>query len=149
MKKHMALFMTLVLFCGTLALTGCANLDEAKKLQKYDLGVDSVPSINSVVGEREVTKASSGKENDNPYAEHTYTSASVQDDLAAYLEKLETDGWRRTLGFNLKRGEGTSGKARLESKSMNSGKILVMDIKYDQNGYTIKVTKKKGTFTPE
>ena len=141
--------MTLVLFCGTLALTGCANLDEAKKLQKYDLGVDSVPSINSVVGEREVTKASSGKENDNPYAEHTYTSASVQDDLAAYLEKLETDGWRRTLGFNLKRGEGTSGKARLESKSMNSGKILVMDIKYDQNGYTIKVTKKKGTFTPE
>ena len=149
MRKLLYIAITLVLFCGTLALTGCANLDEAQKLQKYSLDVDSAPSINSVVGQRDVTKVSSGKENGNPYVKYTYTSDTVKDDLTAYLENLDVTGWRRTLSFDLK---GTSGKVRLESKSMSSmdfKKILVMDIKYGKNGYTIKLTRMKGTFTPE
>lgn len=129
-RKLLYIAMTLVLFCGILALTGCANLDDAKKLQKYSLDVDSEPSINSVVGERDVIKALSGKKNGNPYVKYTYTSDTVKDDLIAYLENLDVNGWRQTLSFDL---EGISGKARLESKSMNSmdfKKILVMDIKY-------------------
>lgn len=146
-RKLHCIAMTLILFCATLALTGCGiSLDDAKKLQEYHLELDHIPSISSVVGEREVTKASSGKENNNPFVKYTYTSDSIKGDLTAYIDNLEANGWKKVLNLELK---GVSGKTRLEAKSMAFEKILVMDINYDKKGYTIKTISKKGIFTPK
>lgn len=121
-------------------MTGCGN---AEKLEAYEIGNDSVASVNSVVGTRTVSGVSSGKNNGSSYKQYSYESQTVTKDLVDYLLKtLVKDGWTPTVDFNL---EEIPGKAQLATKSTEAGKVILMDVSYKQADYTIKITQMKGT----
>lgn len=142
-KTFPSTIIAMALACGLLILTGCGK---AEKLQAYEFDNDSIPSVNSVVGERKVNGVSSGTGTDGAYQEYTYESESVTQDLYDYLlVELYESGWTPTIDFDLNQIPGT---AQMATESVDSGQILLMDVSYEQSGYTIKVTKMEGTITP-
>ncbi|MGI6175669.1 MAG: hypothetical protein ACOYJC_05840 [Christensenellales bacterium] len=126
-----------------LALAGCrAALEDAAKLSEYEIGGESVPSINSVAGEREVIGVESSTSNGVPSKQYTYASASVYDDLWAYVQKLMDEGWLVTQDINLKT---VPGSGQLGRPALEEGQILLLSFTYEDGKYAIKVTKAKGT----
>jgi hypothetical protein len=144
MKK--TIIAVLAVLTLTFALSGCGALKAAGELQAYDFGTDSVATVNSVVGERNVTGASTGTVNGAQYKEYTYESSAVSDDLIAYIidDLVENNGWIALVDFNLNDVPGTG---QIATESKDEGKILIMDIAYESGGYTIKITKTVGTLT--
>lgn len=133
----------LLMFVLVFAFTGCgAALKEAAKLESYALGDESVPSITSVVGEREVTGVESSTNNGIASKQYTYASASVYDDLWAYVQTLMDDGWLVTQDIDLK---DVPGSGQLGKKSAQDGQILLISFSYEDAAYVIKVSKAKGT----
>ncbi|AFV89182.1 MAG: hypothetical protein SOH99_11850 [Acidipropionibacterium acidipropionici] len=140
LRRPASAVLALIMACGALLLAGCSS---AAKLEAYEIGNDSVASVNSVVGTRKVSGVSTGKSNGATYKQYTYESGTVTQDLASYLLKnLAKNGWTPTVDFNL---EQIPGKAQLATKSSEEGKILLMDVDYKDTGYTIKLTQTKGT----
>lgn len=146
MKKALCIILAALLTaaCGV-AVSGCGVLKKAAELQAYDLGSDSVPSVNSVIGGRRVTGVRSGTDTGSMYKEYTYESETVSEDLIAYLIDglLESD-WYALVDFNL---ADIPGAAQLAAESKDSGQIIIMDVTYEQNAYTIRLTKGEGTLT--
>lgn len=63
-KKAYRIVSTLLVLVFALALTVCgAALKNATKMSEYEIGGESIPSITSVVGEREVTGVESSINN--------------------------------------------------------------------------------------
>jgi hypothetical protein len=98
------------------------------------------------VGERKVTGVSTGTDNGAQYKEYTYESSTVSDDLIAYIidDLVESGGWVALVDFNLNDVPGTG---QIATESKDEGKILIMDITYENSGYTIKITKTVGELT--
>ena len=144
MKKVICIALAVSLACMFM-LAGCGLFNNAKKLEAYEFGADSVPTINSVVGERKVYGVSSGKGTGGTYKEYSYESETVTEDLIAYLiEGLLENNWYALADFDLNSLPGT---AQLAAESEDSGQIIIMDVTYEQDGYTIKLTKGEGTLT--
>ena len=138
---HIVSFLLVLVF--VLALSGCgAALEDAAKLDEYDMGGDRIPSVTSVVGEREVTNVSSETNNEVKSIQYTYVSDTVYDDLWAYVQKLMDDGWLVTQDIDLNVVPG-SGQLGMESK--DDGEILLVSFAYEDDQYAIKITKSKGT----
>ena len=146
MKRAFCILLAALLLGGCIALlTGCGALKKAAQLQSYDFGPDSIPSVNSVVGERQVTGVQSGTGGSGIYKEFTYESGTVSEDLIAYLiDDLLAKDWYALVDFNLLELPGT---AQLARESADSGQILIMDVSYEQGSYTIRLTKGEGTLT--
>lgn len=146
MKKTVSILLSALLLLGCmLTFAGCGALKKAAQLSSYDFGADSIPSVNSVVGERKVTGAQTGTGTGGAYKEYTYESASVSEDLIAYLiDDLLANNWYALVDFNL---TSLPGEARLAMQSQDSGQIIIMDVRYEQSGYTIRLTKGEGTLT--
>jgi len=141
MKKTACLTVLLIL---ALALAGCgAALKDAARLEVYDMaGGDEVPSITSVVGEREVTGVKSSVKSGVTTKEFTYVSDTVYDDLLAYITTIMDEGWLETQENEL--GE-VPGSGELAIHSGEEGQVVLVDFTYDDAGYVIKITKGKGT----
>ena len=142
MKKRIHILVCL-LVCAALLLMGCKPvLADASKLANYELGKDLVPSIYSVVGEREVTGIESSAKNGAIKKLYTYASASVFDDLLEYIKALMDEGWVVTEDIDLNI---TPGSGQLALHSVDEGKIVLLNFTYDNDGYTIDLIKDKGT----
>ena len=141
MEKHVCrlafIFMVLLFSC---LLSACARGGaDPSTLGTYRFDKDEVPSITSVVGERTVTGVESEGKNEIPSREYTYQSSSVFDDLSQYVQLLQEQGWTAAgYGYNL---EVSPGSAQFVKESIDEGQILVLYITYEDNQYTIKVTK--------
>ncbi len=144
MKKTTILSMSVVLILVlALALSGCgAALKEAAKLNEYEVGDDNIPSITSVVGEREVTGIESSVDNGISSKKYTYKSTTVYDDLLSYVTALMDQGWRVTKDIDLKI---VPGSGELGKKSADDGEILLVSFSYEESEYVIKIIKAKGT----
>ncbi len=143
MKQARHIISVLLVSALLLVCAGCgAALKEAAKLEAYELGSESVPSITAVVGEREVTGVESSTNNGIASRQYTYASASVYDDLWAYVQALMDDGWLVTQDIDLKT---VPGSGQLGKKSAEDGQILLVSFSYEDAQYAIKVTKAKGT----
>ena len=144
MPKAASHIISIVLILAfALTLAGCgAALKEAAKLSEYEIGGENIPSITSAVGEREVTNVESSTNNGIVSKQYTYVSASVYDDLLAYVKLLMEDGWLVTkdIDLNVVPGSGELGK-----KASEEGRILLISLAYEDGKYAIKVTKGKGT----
>lgn len=145
MKKSVALLSALLVIACMLTFSGCSLLKDAAELQAYDFGSDSIPTINSVVGQRTVTGVETGTVTGGTYKKYTYSSETVSEDLIAYLiNNLLKNGWHALVDFDLNTVPGT---AQIAIESKDAGQIIIMDISYEQGKYTIKLTKGEGTLT--
>lgn len=144
MKKaayHIVSVLSILAF--TLTLAGCeAALKDAAKLDEYNMGDDQIPSITSVVGEREVTGLETSTNNGVKSTQYTYVSDTVYDDLWAYVQKLMDDGWLVTQDIDL---SVVPGSGQLGRNASEEGKILLLSFAYEDGKYAIKVTKAEGT----
>jgi hypothetical protein len=132
----------LLVFALVPALSGCGILADAKKLEQYEMDEDVIPSINSIVGEREVTGVETSTDNGVKVKQYTYASTSVFDDLLQFVTKLREDGWLVTRDIDL---EVVPGTGELGKNSVDEGQIVLVDFSYDESGYTIKISKGEGT----
>ena len=133
----------IVLLTFALAFAGCSALKEAASLEAYDMaGGDEVPSITSVVGEREVTGVKSSVSGGVTTKEYTYVSDTVYDDLLAYVRALMDEGWLVTQDIDL---GVVPGSGELATHSIEEGQVVLVDFTYDEAGYVIKIIKGKGT----
>jgi len=126
-------------------LAGCAMLSDAIKLQEYELGGDTIATVNAVVGERNVTGVSTSQSGESITKTYTYESSSVTEDLTAYLTKLvNSDGFIAIeADIDLEIVPGVA-KVAAESPS-DPGKIIIMQIDYTDTGYTVDITRMSGT----
>ena len=122
--------------CNTLANT----LKEATQLQVYTIGNETIPSINSVVGEREVTNVTTGTGTNGQYKEYTYKSEDVLIDVQKYIDFLQNQNWVVTII----EGTESSGKVQLGIESTESGNILLLTITYSTSSYSVNIAKTKG-----
>jgi len=138
MKKAL---IVIALFALVLVLSSCSALSNAAKLQSYDFGSDSVPSINSIIGSRTVTGASTGTGTDGQYQEYIYNTDSAIADIQSYIDELQNQGWVITKND----GDSNAGTVQIGTESADSGKIIVVTITYTSTSYTLNVTKSVGT----
>ena len=116
----------------------------AEKLEAYEVGGESIPSINSIVGQRSVNGVASGIENGMSYKSYDYKSDSVTEDLVAYVFELrDNHGFIPIVDFNL---DAIPGVGQL-AKEAGDGEIIIVQFDYVSSGYTIKITKGEGTLT--
>lgn len=142
MKRHTGFLLVGIIvlaLAASMALSGCSA---AAKLQEYDFDTDKIPTINSVVGERKVTGVETSTTNGVPQKQYTYESTTVRDDLIAYTSHLLDNGWLVTQDIDY---DVTPGSAQLGKESVDSGKLLVLSIAYQDTHYAIKITKTEGT----
>ena len=123
--------------------------DSAEKLTEYEFGGDKVASINAVIGEtRKVTGVDVGTSvTTSGSAEHKqydYETASMVQDLTTYSLYLRNNGWLVLKDYNLTTG---TGEMQLGIESVDSGKILVMSIAFNEGKYAVRITKLDGTLT--
>ena len=136
--------MLFVVFISALVFSGCgAILTDAAKLTEYEVDGETVPSISSIVGEREVTAVDTETNNGVKSVQYTYKSTSVTDDLIAYLSKLQDEeGWLVTEDYDLTTVPGT---AQMGKASEDEGQILILSVAYEDEAYAIKISKLEGT----
>jgi hypothetical protein len=115
---------------------------QTEQQNNYMLGDESVPSIESVVGSREMSSNFSfGFDSSGSYLAVNYLSASVFADLQAYIEALIDSGWSATEMS----GNDTDGVIQLATDSSQEGKVLAMTAEYTTGAYSIKVQITDGT----
>ena len=142
MKKIKVVLITVAICVLALVLGACSVLDDAAKLQSYDFDNDSVPSINSVIGDRDVTASKKGTGTDGVYQEYTYKTDNPVADIQTYINKLQTQGWVITV---LEDNGGSSGTVQLGNESSDAGKIILLTIDYSASSYTLNIKKSTGT----
>ncbi len=142
MRKTKQIVFVLTACALALALCACGS---AAKLQSYDFGDDSIPSINSIIGaERKVSGVSTGVGTDGDYQEYTYASDTPVEDIQTYIDELQNRGWIITQI----EGDDTAGSVQLGMESADNGKILLVTINYSGPSYKLDARKTEGTLTP-
>lgn len=117
--------------------------ERAPALQSYTLDDESVPSIDSVVGFREITNSEAGITDGKPYVQTFYQSGTVMEDLEAYVDFLFANSWVIT-GME---GDATDGTVQLATESAMDGNLLLITAEFDAGSYSIQVQRARGTLT--
>lgn len=126
-------------------LAGCAALEEAAALQEYELGEDSIITINALVGTRSVTGVSTSQSGGSITKEYTYKSDSVREDLTAYLTELVNNQGYLAIEEDIDLAV-VPGSAKIAIVSpSDTSKIIIMEILYTGTEYTIGITRMTGT----
>ncbi len=130
-----------------LLLCSCGVLSNAAEAESYDFGKDAIPSIKAVLGEsREVSGVTTSTENGTQRKQYDYKSDTVYDDLVAYMEyMINEQGWLLTQDMDLRVAPGA---AQIAKASADEGKLLVINVSYDETTYILLIQKGEGTLTP-
>lgn len=133
--NKLSIFIMMLSF--VLLLVGCvSNKDEIIKV-----GDNEVPSLYSVVGEREITGSEKNVKTELKMVELTYKSGVVsQDDLVAYTEHLIDNGWLLTKEIE----ESQEGYIwQLGKESKKEGNIILIDVFWPELG-SAKIVYREG-----
>lgn len=129
------------------ALLLLANLASLKEkppaLQTYAVDGESVPSIDSIVGFREITDTETGVTGGNPYVSVSYQTAGAFADIQAYIDFLLNSGWAVT-GLA---GDDSDGMVQVATESGETGKLLMITADFTTDTYSILLRKTDGTLT--
>ena len=140
MKKKLLIF-SIILAC-IIVFCFVKNKDNDKD-GYYVLKKDNIPSIDKVLGKRNLI--SKNKKNDNNNLIKTYIYDKIEDvysDLSIYTDYLINElNYNITNDFNLNKESGT---INLATNSIENKYVLIMEIKYSKRKYTIKITRGKG-----
>ena len=117
----------------------------------YELGKDSITSMSGALGEeRKMNGVSAETKNGvqtNIYKYQTDPNDTTQaaNDVAVYFQYLlENDGFLSMKAFDGLPYEGGV-EMQFAKKSVDKGKIIILDIVYNEKGYTLIFTKGEGT----
>ena len=137
----------IIILSMIILLSFIANLLKGKDDKYYVLGNDKLPSINLVVGNRELASYNN-LDGDNIITK-VYKYKNVEDtksDLSSYIKVLKNDyNYLYTTEVNLSKSKG---KFQLGNNSVDSNKIIIITISYDKDSYTVKLTKGDGKINP-
>ena len=118
--------------------------NKAENTEEYKLGNDTIKSIKTVLGKRDVKSVSKKNSKGLTTQEIEYKSDTVQDDLLEYTEYLRNgEGFKPINDMDLSIIPSTIELAR---ESEDSGQIIKIKIDYDSYVYTITIKKEEGTF---
>jgi len=150
MKKALIIvgiiILAIILTVAAIVVAVNVTLGNAAKLQTYDFGVDKIPSLNSVVGDRKVTSAgSSTNSNGVQTKNYTYESATYSEDWLAYHYALQAEGVPITKS---REGNDFNGSIQYCYISADEGKIILVDLSWESNRVSLVLTKTPGTYTP-
>ena len=151
MKKSLKIILSIVLvvivLVGVLMLVINSSLTGAAKLHAYDFGADKIPSFNSIVGERKVTGVgSSSSTNGIQQKNYTYETHSRDNDLNAYFNALTAIDF---LLLEPMSGNELKGSMQLGIASSDEGKIILLDLSWDNTSISVALAKADGTITPK
>lgn len=133
--NKLSIFIMMLSF--VLLLVGCVS----NKDQIIKVGDNEVPSLYSVVGEREITGSEKNVKTELKMVELTYKSGVVsQDDLVAYTEHLIDNGWLLTKEIE----ESQEGYIwQLGKESKKEGNIILIDVFWPELG-SAKIVYREG-----
>lgn len=116
-----------------------------KDNQFYSIENEKIPSIYKVNGKRNLYYYRTYKSNNNRIKVYKYKNvADVKSDLSNYVNELKDNyNYKYTSDIDLN----NSNSFELSNNSIESGYIIIINIKYTDNSYTIKITKGKGNMT--
>jgi len=126
------------------------NPERIAQLDSYDINGDSVPSVNKVIGYRELTNYTQGRLLGGGYVkEYTYTVGyPPADEMIEYLEYLQYNEnfacLSDTLPKDLDRFKMYVKGVRLANESKQAGYIIIVEVNWDFRGYVITVSRIKG-----
>jgi len=150
LKILLIIVLALVILVGVIIFVANNALRSAAKLEAYDFGSDKIPSLTSIVGERKVTgvstsasaSTSAGSVQQKHYA---YETQTLGDDFTAYHNALHEAGLLVTVS---KEGDDLIGSIQYGYDSADEGKIILMDVSWDNGKIAVDLTKSEGTITP-
>ncbi|MCL1855113.1 MAG: hypothetical protein FWF86_05210 [Clostridia bacterium] len=144
-KITLIIVLAIVLLVGVLFLVASASMNNAKKLQAYSFDGDQIPSFNSVVGERKVTGVGSASSTGGiRKKDYTYETQSRDADVNAYTAALQEAGF---IIAGTKDGGAFKGGIQFGIASADEGKIITLDLSWDNNKVTVELAKMEGTVT--
>lgn len=120
---------------------GILNQMQDEPAKTYDLGADVLSSIPAVVGDRECTMAPQDDATGNGDREYAYKSATVRDDLLAYIDYLGENGFEVVAGAPL----GEPGEGELSAVSKEAGKRISVRLDWTLDSYHIRLSIVDGT----
>jgi len=126
-------------------------LEEEAKADYYQVGDDRIPTVKLALGEeRKITGIRNYTSTGGGVGkEYTYqVSGDEQNkDMIKYLNHLrEKDKFIVTSDIDF---TGKVGSGMVARPSVEEGQIILMELKYNTEGYTIDIKKGKGTVTPK
>lgn len=143
MKKRYLIIPILII----IIIITCIFFKNKKDDKYYVLKDDKIKSITSIVGQRKLSKKTNKKYNSTIIKSYKYNK--VKDpytDLSKYILYLEQESnFINTKNYNLNNNKGS---IQLSRYSTNKSYIIIMDIRYNSNSYTIRITRGKGKITP-
>lgn len=151
MKKGLKIFLIIIAVLAIIAIVGISivyfTVNKIKNADEYTASGDVIPSIKGVLGEvRNLSSVSTSIENGVTKTEYTYTDiANVNQDIYSYIMYLMSkNGFINTTDYDLSRA---TGSLQLGASSVESGKVVLIDIDYSLKTYTITITKGEGALT--
>lgn len=111
----------------------------------YTIGNDKIPSITSVVGKRTTNSISINKTKGVTTKKYGYINVKyVQSDIDNYISMLKNNNFVSTTNIDLRKKEGS---LSLATTSVDNEYIIILNIIYDDNSYTIELKKGIGSIT--
>ena len=119
------------------------SISNASNMEYYNIGNDKITSITKVVGKRKVSRISTHKSKGVATKEYQYINIKdTRSDIDTYVNELKKDNYINTTNIDLTRRSGT---IELATYSVDSDNIIIIDISYNLNSYTITIKKGPGS----
>lgn len=121
------------------------GIDKKGNAELYTLGYDKIPSITSVVGKRTINRISVNKNKSVITKKYQYINIkNSKSDVNHYISELKNNNFVNTTNIDLSK---ENGSVSLASLSVDDEYIIIINIKYDSNSYTIELKKGIGSIT--
>lgn len=144
--KSVILFLIIILVIVAIAIYAKDGyISRRDNADSYTIGKDTVISVKSVVGKRNITNVSSKLERGILTKKYVYNiDKNIIDDVTKYTDKLKENGFLTVTKPDLSQSSGT---AKYGKASIESGKVVFVEISYNAQGYTITLLSGTGTIS--
>lgn len=154
-EKKLPLYLKIILgivcLIAVVIIISSVIVNKQMNATEIKLGSDAIPTINAIIGKRNISSTSSETSSGKTIKTFTYNDIDGDNEkslklteIINYVEELEEDGYTVSKRFAI-----TSPTAQLGIESKDAGEIIVIDIEFDRNSSEaiFKYTKGKGRLT--
>lgn len=118
-------------------------MNNYKSIDYYEFENDKVIAITKVVGKRNISSMSVKKDKNITTKIYKYTNVkNTKSDIDNYIQELKKDNYINTMDIDLSRD---NGNVELATYSVDKNKVIIIDISYNINSYTITIKKGNGS----